>query len=47
MSVETNKELVSRFYEALGQQNYDAVADLCLKGVSPLDAFCGQTERWF
>lgn len=31
MSVETNKELVSRFYEVLQQQNYDAIADLCHK----------------
>ena len=31
MSVENNKELVRRFYEALEQENYEALKDFCHK----------------
>jgi len=31
MSVETNKELVSRYYEALEQENYEGLKDFCHK----------------
>lgn len=29
MSVETNKEFVRRFYEAIEQENYEALKDFC------------------
>jgi len=31
MSVETNKELVRRFYEAMQQENYEALKEFCHK----------------
>lgn len=31
MAVESNKELVRRFYDAIGQENYDALREFCHK----------------